>query len=73
MYLNVKAELARQNLSVVDLSNKTGIRYQTLVEKLNGKYPLTLDEAKNIKAALGTALLLRDQLPELFAKILERR
>jgi len=36
MYLNVKAELARQNLSVVDLSNKTGIRYQTLVEKLNG-------------------------------------
>ena len=69
MYLNVKAELARQNLSVVDLSNKTGIRYQTLVEKLNGKYPLTLDEAKKIKAALGVDL----SIEELFAKILERR
>ena len=69
MYLNVKAELARQNLSVVDLSNKTGIRYQTLVEKLNGKYPMTLDEAKNTKAALGVDL----SMEELFAKILERR
>ena len=64
MYLNVKAELARQNLSVVDLSNKTGIRYQTLAEKLNGKYPLTLDEAKKIKAALGVDL----SMEELFAK-----
>lgn len=69
MYLNVKAELARQNLSVVDLSKKTGIRYQTLVEKLNGKYPLTLDEAKEIKTALGVDL----SMEELFAKILERR
>ena len=69
MYLNVKAELARQNLSVVDLSNKTGIRYQTLVEKLNGKYPMTLDEAKNIKTALGVDI----SMEELFAKILERR
>jgi len=64
MYLNVKAELARQNLSVVDLSNKTGIRYQTLIEKLNGKYPLTLDEAKKIKAALGVDL----SMEELFAR-----
>ena len=64
MYLNVKAELARQNLSVVDLSNKTGIRYQTLVEKLNGKYPMTLDEAKKIKAALGVDL----SMEELFAR-----
>lgn len=60
MYLNVKAELARQNLSVVDLSNKTGIRYQTLVEKLNGKYPMTLDEAKKIKAALGVDLSMEE-------------
>ena len=64
MYLNVKAELARQNLSVVDLSYKTGIRYQTLVEKLNGKYPMTLDEAKNIKTALGVDL----SMEELFAR-----
>lgn len=53
MYSNVKAELARRNLTVVDLSNMTGIRYQTLVDKINGKYPLMLDEAKKIKEALG--------------------
>lgn len=52
MYSNVKAELARKSLTVVDLSNKTGIRYQTLVDKINGKYPVTLDEAKMIKSAL---------------------
>ena len=53
MYSNVKAELARRNLTIVDLSNMTGIRYQTLVDKINGKFPMTLDEAKKIKEALG--------------------
>lgn len=60
MYSNVKAELARRNMSVVDLSNKTGIRYQTLVDKINGKYPLTLDEAKTIKSALEVDIPLED-------------
>lgn len=53
MYLNVKAELARQDMTLVDLSNKTGIRYQTLVDKINGKHRLTLEDAKKIKAALS--------------------
>ena len=52
MYLNVKAELARRNMSLVDLSNKTGITYMTIVRKINGTTPLTLDEAKKIKKAL---------------------
>lgn len=60
MYLNVKAELARQNLSLVDLSNKTGIRYQTLVGKINGNYPLSLDEAKEIKHSLGVDIPLEE-------------
>ena len=60
MYSNVKAELARRNMSVVDLSNKTGIRYQTLVDKINGKYPLTLDEAKTIKSALEVDIPLEE-------------
>lgn len=64
MYSNVKAELARRNLTVVDLSNMTGIRYQTLVDKINGKYPLTLDEAKKIKAALNVDIAIE----ELFAR-----
>lgn len=60
MYSNVKAELARRNLTVVDLSNMTGIRYQTLVDKINGKYPLTLDEAKKIKAALNVDIAIEE-------------
>lgn len=53
MYSNVKAELARKNMSVIDLSNKTGIRYQTLVDKLNGKYKTSVEEAITIKTALA--------------------
>lgn len=60
MYSNVKAELARRNLSVVNLSNMTGIRYQTLALKLNGRYPLTLDEAKAIKKALDVDIAIED-------------
>ena len=36
------------------------MRYQTLVDKINGKYPVTLEEAKNIKAALGVDLPLEE-------------
>ena len=60
MYSNVKAELARRSMTIVDLSNKTGIRYQTLVDKINGKYPLTFDEAKTIKSALDVDLPLEE-------------
>ena len=60
MYSNVKAELARKNMSVVDLSNKTGIRYQTLVHKINGNTPLNLDEAKAIKTALAVDITLEE-------------
>lgn len=66
MYANVKAELARRNLSIVDLSEKTGIRYQTLVDKINGKFPLTLEEAKKIKDALDVSL----SLEELFERVI---
>lgn len=60
MYSNVKAELARLNLTLVDLSRMTNIRYQTLVDKINGKYPMTLDEAKRIKEALGVDIPIED-------------
>lgn len=53
MYSNVKAELARKGLTVVDLSNKTGIRYQSLTDKINGKAPLKFEEARAIKNALS--------------------
>jgi lambda repressor-like predicted transcriptional regulator len=60
MYSNVKAELARKSMTVVDLSKETGIRYQTLADKINGKYPLTLEEAKKIKTALAVTVPLEE-------------
>lgn len=53
MYSNVKAELARQNKTVVDLAESTGIRYQTLTHKLRGTSEFTLAEAIKVKGALG--------------------
>lgn len=63
MYSNLKAEMARKNLTIVDLSEKTGIRYNTLAAKLKGKYPLTLPEAIAIKKTLEVDL----SIEELFA------
>lgn len=53
MYANVKAEMARKNMTIVDLSNATGIRYQTLADKIRGDSILTVDEALKIKQAIG--------------------
>ena len=53
MYPNIKAELARKGMTIVDLSNATGIRYQTLVAKLHGDYAFTVSEALAVKKAIG--------------------
>lgn len=60
MYENVRAELARRNKTIVDLSQETGIRYQTLSEKLRGNSPLTLKEAVAIKQALNLDMSIED-------------
>lgn len=60
MYSNVKAELARRSLTVVDLSKMTGIRYMSLSNKLNGKAPLKLAEAMRIKTALAVDIPLEE-------------
>ena len=38
MYPTIKAEMARKNMTITELANVTGIRYQTLSEKLRGKF-----------------------------------
>lgn len=60
MYENVRVELARKNMTLVELSVATGIRYQTLSEKLRGNSELTLKEAVSIKAALGVDMPLEE-------------
>lgn len=64
MYPTIKAEMGRKGMTIVDLSNATGIRYQTLSEKLRGNYQITVQEAMSIKSALGVDI----PLEELFEK-----
>ena len=56
MYRNVKAEMARRNMTALTLSEKTDIRYQTLTSKLAGASPITIKEAKAIRDALNPEL-----------------
>ena len=48
MYKNLKAEMARRDVTVKKLSDLTGIRYTTLASKLRGETFLTLPEALKI-------------------------
>lgn len=56
MYPNLRAEMARKNITSAELANRLGISTSTMSTKMNGKYPFTLDEAKSIKTALKTEL-----------------
>lgn len=49
MYRNLKAEMAREGLTMVDLANYLQLRYATVNEKMNGKYRFYYDEALQIK------------------------
>lgn len=56
MYVQVDIELAAARMNRKELSEKTGIAYNTLLMKLSGKSPITLDESFIIKKALGTKI-----------------
>lgn len=53
MYPNLKAEMARGKFTLEYVSKKLGISISTLSQKLQGKYPITLAEAKKIKEIIG--------------------
>lgn len=56
MYTNIDVELAKAGWNKKMLSLQTGIAYNTLLAKLAGSYPFTLDECFLIKEALNPAL-----------------
>lgn len=56
MYRNAKAEMVRAGKTLADLSDNLGGTISTWSLKLNGKYPITLDEAKRFKRFVGTEL-----------------
>lgn len=67
MYRNAKAEMVKQGLRLEDVAEKMDITISTLSLKLNGKYPITLNEAKLFKTIVKTDL----PLEELFEAVSE--
>lgn len=64
MYPNCKAELARQDITLDKLAKVLGVTMTTVSLKLNGKYPLTLREAKAIKTFLKVDMPLEELFEE---------
>lgn len=52
MFNNLRAEMARKELTIQDLADCLGVRYATVCDKLNGKYRFYYDEAKKLKDEL---------------------
>ena len=48
-YKNLEAEMVRKDITRSDLAELLQVRYATVVDKLNGKSPLSYDEALKIK------------------------
>lgn len=49
MYKNLEAELARKGIKRLDIAKKCRRRYATVIDKLNGKAKISLDEAREIR------------------------
>lgn len=54
MFPNLRAEMARRNITGYELADKIGVTNSTFSQKFNGKSLFDLDEAISIKKALGT-------------------
>jgi len=64
MYPNLRAEMARNKITQGDLSEALGWASSTTSLKINGKTPITLDEAKIIKALVKTDLPIEELFEE---------
>lgn len=49
MFKNLEAEMVRRNVKRNDLAIRIGVRYQAICLKLNGKSPITFNEATTIR------------------------
>lgn len=49
MYRNLRAEMARQGVTVGDIAEALGVRKATASDKLNGRYRFYFDETMKIK------------------------
>ena len=60
MYPNLRAELARKDLSIPQLAELTEIKTTTLYDKYNGRSAFSLDEAVLIRDSLGLEMSIDD-------------
>lgn len=49
MYKNLRAEMARNGVTIGDMAKALGVRYATVNDKLNGRFRFYYDEALKIK------------------------
>jgi DNA-binding XRE family transcriptional regulator len=49
MHKNLRAEMVRIDVKPADIAQLLGVRYATVIDKLNGRYGFTLKEALKIK------------------------
>lgn len=52
MYPNLEAEMAREKITRKDIAELLSVRHATVIDKLNGRYRLYLNEAQEIKDAM---------------------
>lgn len=50
----VRVEMIRKNMSIIQLAAETGMNRHTLASRLSGKINFTADELSRIGSALGT-------------------
>jgi len=51
-YNNLRAEMARNNITIKNIAELLGVRYATACDKLNGRFRFYYDEALKIKTYL---------------------
>lgn len=49
MYENVRVEMARKDLTILDIARSIGMKRETLSRKLSGNSPISLGEAFDIQ------------------------
>ena len=62
MYPNLRAEMARQKITLTQLADILGVRVATISAKINGKSKFNFDECFEVKKALKTDLTLEKLL-----------
>lgn len=60
MYRNAKAEMVRAGLTLEKVASAMGMSASALSMKLNGKSPITVDEAKLFKKIVGSDMPLEE-------------